>query len=317
MIPRLAELTQKQTLTHDEAVEKRDVFESIYKLLCKYAQYKNYEFHIYDKEYVDNEVLWKTFEYSFETYIKNSSDTFYAIFDNNYTMNKKPEIQERYFELISGDEVATLKNTLFNYMEKIGAEHNVKKEILKKEIYNRMKYPSYTKAKKFAIKIGCTQDEIDELTDIFNNRYINHFDYKSCYDEEESAQSQAEVEASLTKDIGEQIDNWSKFPIFNEILEITHKEACKKGGMSAKYMSGYWTIQLIEERIGNKQAKIWEMYIMLLFFMEYSHYFDKHGKLMDLMANEFNIKRRAWNNHYSETFNDICRYIYKLKILKV
>ena len=121
---------------------------------------------------------------------------------------------------------------------------------------------------------------------------------------------EAKGEREDNKNPADQMDMW------DEILDLTRQEALKKSLQAARYMQGYWTIQFIENQIGRKQAQIWEIYILLLFFLANERLYAKHGELMDLMAQEFNLKRRAWSNHYKETFDDICRYLRHLRVLK-
>ena len=129
---------------------------------------------------------------------------------------------------------------------------------------------------------------------------------------EENTQNFAEAEAAvqISNDFTNQLSIW------DDILEVTRQEALKKGSASVRYMQGYWTIRFIEEQIGKKQAQIWEIYIMLLFFITNEKLYAKHGELMELMAKEFNLKRRAWHNHYTEVFDDICRCLRNRNILK-
>lgn len=303
-------LSRKSSLTPKEEDERHKNISKLYNLLMKYAMKLNWKIGIKEKDYIDNPQLCLTVKDSLNKFLENDSQTYFNLFLSIY-QEKIPDIKAAYFDLSVHENNKGRLLAIHKFIKELGAKYHIDNTIIKAEIKKRRR-PNYKRDFDFANNLGCGKEEFDKLDEIYDFQYASSIDAQSG-EEDENNQTYMEAEASIQKDYdfkNHTIDMW------DNILAITHEEAKKKGPKDVEYMRGYWTIQFIEEQIGKKQAKIWEIYIMLLFFMTYEHLYSKHGELMDLMANQFNLKRRAWHNHYVETFNDICRYIRKMHILK-
>ena len=167
--PKLKELFRKDSLTDTEERQRFFYIEKLYKLLTDYAMKLNWNWGIKEVDYVDNPRLWEAAKSSLNIFLDNNDATYFNLFSSIY-QQKKPDIKGGYFDLINHDNNIGLLRATHKFIQEIGLRHNVDEKRIEEEIKKR-KRPNYGMVKKFAEEIGCDENELKELEEIYSFRY--------------------------------------------------------------------------------------------------------------------------------------------------